>query len=131
MLRHIALEIKESDLRDFYIEILGGKITREFTLNESDAKKIFNISGPLNVYELAIGNLKFELFIHDSLEQDSLQHICVQMDNPSEVFSKAIEMKYKTHLRKNNERETYFIKDNNGNLFEIKKKEECHEQFVS
>lgn len=39
-----------------------------------------------------------------------------------DVFKKSNEKNYWTYLRKNNDWETYFIKDNNGNMFEIKKR---------
>lgn len=127
MLKHVALEVKESDIQDFYINILGGTISEQFTLAKEVANNIFQIPKELEIYKLKLvniqtkgKNLELELFVHDCIEQDCLQHICLQVDDPSNVFQKANEKHYWTYLRKSNEKETYFIKDHNDNMFELK-----------
>jgi len=128
MVKQIVVKTKESDIQEFYVGILGGKITRHFTLNEKDAIRIYNIPQQLEVYELKLQNIRFELVVCEVFEQDSLQHVCLQLDNTSEVFTKALERHYWTHLRKSSKPETYFIKDKNNNLFELKTKLQYHEQ---
>jgi len=130
MSKQIVLKTAGSDIQEFYVGILGGKIIRHFSLNVKDAKKIFNIPKKLEVFELKLQNIKFLLFIYEVFEQDSLQHIYLRLDNASEVFLKAFENNYCTSVRKKCEIETYFIKDKNNNLFELKNKMKYHEQYI-
>lgn len=127
MLRHIALEVKESDIQDFYVNILGGTISDQFKLGKEEANKIFQVPKELEIYKLKLvnlqsegRNLELELFVHDCIEQDCLQHICLQVENASNVFQRASEKHYWAYLRKANNKETYFIKDHNENMFELK-----------
>ena len=122
MLRHIALQVKENDIQGFYTEILGGKILHQFTLNEGDAKSLFQISGQIEVCRLSLNNLEFELFIHDNIEKDCLQHLCLEMKGSKDIYSKAKEKGYWTRIRNSGDNDTYFIRDQNRNMFEIKTK---------
>ena len=119
MLKHIAISITESDLKDFYIEILEGKITRHFVLNQEDASKIFDIDKQVDVYYLELENIEFELFINPVTKNTSFSHLCIEMNSADKVFIHAFEGNYWTHLRNSNERETFFIKDKNGNMSEL------------
>jgi len=130
MSQQIVLKTAKSDIQEFYVEILGGKITRRFTLYKKDAIRIFNIPQELEIYELELQNIQFELFVYEVFGQDSLQHICLMLDDASKSFMKASEKNYWAHLQKKNEKETYFIKDKNNNLFELKTKMQYHEQFI-
>lgn len=120
MLQHIALEIKEKDLRDFYIGILGGKIENKSTLKREDVTNVFEVYKQAPVYNLQLQDIKFELFVHETIEQDSLQHFCINLKNASRIYEKANVKKYRTYLKKRGDIETYFISDDNGNMFEVK-----------
>lgn len=130
MLQHIALEIKEKDLQDFYVGILGGKVESHSTLKEKDAINIFQVNEQVPVYSLQIQNVKFELFVHESIERDSLQHLCINLKNASEIFQKANQKNYTTFIKKSENGETYFIRDDNRNIFEVKNGEEYYEDYL-
>ncbi len=126
MLKHVALEVKENDIQSFYVNILGGTISEQFTLSKEEANEIFKIPKDLEIYKLKLVNLhtknqdlELELFVHETIEHDCLQHVCLQVENASNVFQKANKEHFWTHLRKSNKKETYFIKDHNDNMFEI------------
>ena len=120
MLKHIAIGIAESDLKDFYIDILGGNITGHFVLKQEDAVQLFDINKQVDVYYLELDNIEFELFIYNNSDCKTFNHTCLEMNSGSEIFIHAQRSNYWTHLRKSNERETYFIKDKNENMFELK-----------
>ncbi len=130
MLKHIALEITESDIQDFYVAILGARIKNQFLLNEEDAEQIFNIRKSADVYYLSLDQVEFELFIHTNLPGDTFNHTCLTIANARKVFELANARGFWTHLRKSGDNETYFIKDKNGNLFELKNKIPYNEQFI-
>ena len=120
MIQHIALETTENDIQDFYVDILGGTISKTFSQNDEDSREIFQLFKPTKVHELDLPSLKIKLFIHDSIVKDSLQHVCLELANASDVFQKATKKHYWTYAKKSDDKETYFIRDNNRNLFEIR-----------
>jgi len=120
MLQHIALEIREKDLQDFYIEVLEGTVENRTALKEKDAYDIFQINSEVPVYFLKIKNITFELFVNEAIERKSFQHVCILHDNVLQIHQKANENGYWTFLRRKEKVSTSFIRDNNGNLFEIK-----------
>ncbi len=122
MLKHIALQVDENDIQDFYIQILCGNITHQFNLNAKLAGQLFNISQEINVQYLILDQIQFELFVYSTEMANSFNHICLELENAKEIFEQAIVKNYWTFLRKTNNTETYFIKDTNNNMFEIKNK---------
>ena len=119
MEKQVVVKTTESDIKEFYVGILGGKIIRHFTLNAEDAIKNFDIPQPQDVYEMKLQNMLFELCPYEVLEEDSLQHLYLHLDNPLMAYKKAFAHHYWTGLQKKDGRETYFIKDKNNNLFEL------------
>ena len=105
------------------------KIGTAFCLNERD-DRIIALQKSLEVYEIELQDIQFELFVYEVFEQDSLQHICLLLDDALKPFIKASEKNYWAHLKRGNEKESYFIKDKNNNLFELRTKMQYHEQFI-
>ncbi len=122
MLKHIAFEINETDIQDFYIGILGGKLSHQFHLEEEDVFRIFNIHQSVDVYYMMLGQLEFELFIYSGGGCNTFSHTCLIVENAGDIYELAKERNFWTHLRKSGNNSTYFLKDKNGNLFEIKNK---------
>lgn len=122
MLRHIALDIAEADLNKFYIEILGGEIVGQFELSKEDAIRIFNIKQPVKVYYVKYEDFEFELFIYPNSARATFHHLCIETRDAREIYKEARQQNCWTFVRTNNEKETYFIKDKNGNMFELKSK---------
>jgi len=119
MAKQLVLNTTRNDIQDFYVGILGGKITRHFTLSEKEAVKILHIPQQHEVYELELQNMQLELLPYEVIEEDSLQHFCFHLNNASDAYHKAIKKHYSAHLRRKDGKETYFITDRNNNLFEI------------
>ena len=120
MLQHIALEITKDDLTDFYVAILGGKIVNHSVLKAEDALQIFAIQRAVEVHYVEIEEIVYELFIYHDSARITFNHNCLKIDNAFGVFKQAQQNNYWTHLRARNGKETYFIKDKNGNMFELK-----------
>jgi len=130
MLEQIVLKTTESDIHEFYVGVLGGKITSTYTLNMEDAMRNFNIPQQVKVYELKLQKMQFQLTVYEAFELDSLEHLLLPLNNVSEIFKKACEKNYCSHLQKKGERISYFIQDNNNNLFELQNKMQYHEQYI-
>lgn len=119
-LKHIALQVVETDVPDFYINILGGEIENTFTLSASNSKLIFGLSKEIKVYLVNCSGLLFELFVNDQKLSFSYSHVCFSSDKATLIAEKSNEKLYPVFVRNNYETPTYFIKDLNNNLFEIK-----------
>lgn len=131
-LRHIALEIYGNDLKAFYQDILHGEIIDERILKEETAKAIFGITASIKIYMLRCNELEleFELFVyHDSFNQ-RFSHICLETERATEIFQKTAREEYFVKIWGNPKSPTYFIKDRNGNMFELKNKIDYNEKYI-
>ena len=119
-LLHIGLQITEKDLYPFYVDLLHGEIIKTFKLNRDIANCIFSKDKETVVYEVAYKWFTLELFIdHKSIK--TFSHLCIQSEDANKNALQAIEKGYPIFLRKSeNNSKTYFIRDTNENLFEIK-----------
>ena len=122
MLKHIALDIDRKDLNDFYVEILEGEIIGHFDLAKEDAIRIFNIHMSVEVYYVKYEDFELELFVNPNSAKATFNHLCIETSDSPEIYKAAQEQSFWTFIRKNNNRETYFIKDKSGNMFEMKTK---------
>ena len=112
---HIGLQVTERDFKNLYLECLGGTIIDEKLLSADRAMKLFYIAKPTKVFYVNIGTVLFELFIHQASIKNTFNHICLKCKNAEEVKKKCINKNYPTIDDKNK----FFIKDNNGNTLEI------------
>lgn len=119
-LKHIALEIYPDDLKDFYQEILHGEIAGERVLNEDAAKSIFGINATTKIYFVNWNGIELELFVHHDSHCNKFNHICLETERAGEIFQKAAAEKYFVKKWGDEKSPTYFIKDRNGNMFELK-----------
>ncbi len=120
-LLHIGLHIIENDIESFYTNVLDCKIERTFSLQAEATFPIFNINKEVKIFYVNCNGIEFELFIGDKIDSPTFGHVCIQSSDAEKIFEKAKLMGYHTFIRKRNSKETYFIKDSNQNLFEIKK----------
>jgi catechol-2,3-dioxygenase len=118
---HTGITIRdESEVQNFYCGLLGMKIKREFILNTSLAKKIFNLSKDIKVIQVQQDDVIFEIFICPEMKKPFINHQCLVISNRDHLVKKAKDMNY-TIVRI--EREMYdliFLHDNSGNIFELK-----------
>ncbi|MBN2787209.1 MAG: hypothetical protein JXQ69_02690 [Paludibacteraceae bacterium] len=119
-LLHIGLQINQSDLNNFYIDVLGGKLENTFTLSSTDAQLIFGLNEEITAYFVSCEGIMFELFVRNKSLEKSCSHSCLLLKNATLIANRAKQKGYSLYVRKKYEKDTYFIKDLNNNLFEIK-----------
>ncbi|MBW8331075.1 MAG: hypothetical protein K0M40_03560 [Prolixibacteraceae bacterium] len=117
---HIALYINKKDVDSFYLDVLHGEITRTFELSKDVSSDIFNIDKNVKVVQVSCNGIDFELFIDDDPQLPTFAHVCFYSEQAQKIKERANQKGYRTHSHKNNSAETYFIRDGNYNLFEIK-----------
>lgn len=120
-LLHVALAVKAEDVKRFYEDILGFTSGNSFRLQERDTSNIFNLKGQAEIIYMEKDSLQLELFVSTLPQQLSFSHICFEDEDAGEMFGRAKESGYQYFERKKEFSSTYFIKDGNGNLFEMKK----------
>ena len=118
---HFALNIcDKNEVSDFYTDILGMELVHSFEIEKSLTSAIFNIEGSFPVFLVKKGNVKIELFLFKSKNQQGFNHICIAVHDKDEVLAGAIEKGYETSVIKREKGDLVFIYDKSGNPFEIK-----------
>lgn len=118
---HIAVAINDSsEIKDFYVNILGLKVIRKFTLSKDISNKIFNIEKETKVTVLGKGDFSMEIFKSDKIPQNDFQHVCIWVNNREKVIQEARENNYPCTIIKRDTSDAVFIRDRSNNLFEIK-----------
>ncbi|MHA1412367.1 MAG: VOC family protein [Promethearchaeota archaeon] len=124
-IEHFAIASNsEKDSDTFFINLLGLKKERSFEVSEELMEKFFGINKKQQIIRYVNELIVFEVFItdDDSKSKDIFTHICIKVKDREELIQKCQKFgfKYVKVPRKNKNDYYLFIKDNFGNLFEIK-----------
>ena len=120
-LEHIALSISDyKEIEKFYTNVLGMKQIKNFILRKSLTTKIFGISEDISVFLLQKDKVVFEIFITTEYKKHAFDHICITIKNREEFITKGLLNGYKVIRIEREFFDLIFIKDNDGNIFEIK-----------
>ena len=122
MLEHIAVTInEENDIQAFYKDLLGLKEIKKFDLDKDLSEKLFGISDTVPVTLFSSDGLLVELFLTDRKKDPVYDHICISVQNRDNIIKKAGSMGFSvTNIERGSKDGLLFIKDNSGNIFEIK-----------
>ena len=122
MFEHIGITInEESDIQAFYKDLLGLKEINKFDLFDDLSEKIFGISNTVPVSLFSNDDLLIELFLTDKKQKQVYNHICISVKNRDDIIKKATSMGFPvTKIKRESKDDLLFIKDNSGNIFEIK-----------
>ena len=124
-IEHVALASRsEEDSHKFFSVLLGFEKAREFVVSEDLMEQFFNIKKEHKVIRYKNDQMEIEVFItnDNSKVKDSFTHICLFVKDKIDLLGKAEEMGYKvTKVPRKEGNDFYlFLKDEFGNLYEIK-----------
>ncbi len=120
-LNHIALTVtNHQEIIDFYQDILGFQTMRVFELESQLSWKIFGIPDDVAIAVLSKDELTLEIFISNKPIKPGFGHICLNVKNRETIIRKAKAMGYNVVSIDRGSYDLIFIKDKNGNLFELK-----------
>ena len=120
-LEHIALNILHpQEIENFYQNILGMTIIKNFTIGKDLAEQFFNISKDTLVYLMQKDDLLLELFVNERNIGSDFNHICITVTDREKIVKNANNNSYKCIRRKRDFSDQIFISDKSGNIFEIK-----------
>ena len=122
-LNHVALVCSsEQRANDFYESVLGLRKIKSFVLDKDLAHRIFGIEREPRV--IVYGNDRFtaEVFIDDRLTErsTSFEHLCLEVKDREEFVKKCEAMHVEVNRVPKGDALLTFVKDYDGNLFEIK-----------
>ena len=124
---HVALASSSDEKADrFYQGVLGLTKTRTVTLPASIMKSIFDLDKECKKTDYEDGEIRFEIFFtgEKGLRTTRPDHVCLEVDD-LEIFLENCEaMKVEIIKVAKGESTVIFIKDYDGNFFEIKETSE-------
>ena len=130
-LKHIALVCSTEEKADqFYIDLLGLKKTNEKTIPATLSNQLFKVNSELKIVNYADDDVHFEIFISDTQrgQTDRIDHVCLAADNLEAFLKTCRKMGVEIVRIPKGDAIITFIKDYDGDLFEIK---EAHHESHS
>ncbi len=123
MLNHIGMVINNvSEIENFYQNILGMEIVKQFKLDRELSNKIFKINRETDVYIMQKDDLILELFVAQNSDSVSYDHLCISVHSRWKLIEKAKKDNYTCLIIPRKNYDIVFIKDNSGNIFEVKER---------
>jgi len=122
-LKHIALASSTEESADrFYQAVLGLKKISKKTVPAALSNQIFSLNSELKIVNYANEDIHFEIFIRDrqSHETHRIDHVCLEVENLEVFLEICRKMEVKIMQVSKGDATITFIKDDDGNLFEIK-----------
>lgn len=120
-LAHIALSVSDyKEIEKFYTNVLGMKQIKTLVLRKDLAVNIFEINEEITVFLLQKDRVVFEIFITTEYRKQAFDHVCISIKNREEFINKVLLNGYKVIRIKRELFDLIFIKDKDGNSFEIK-----------
>ena len=123
ILRHVGLLCGSEENSDrFYKDLLGLTKSKPPALPLELSKAIFNIDSELVMINYQDGNSHFEILITGGSRGNNRQiaHVCIEVDNLEVFLEKCRSLNLDVARIPKGDKTLTFIKDFDGNLFEIK-----------
>lgn len=118
---HLRLTIAcETDVREFYQDILGLDIQREFVLEKEMADRIFHQNRSVKIVAGMIGGVYIELFLDSEGNRAVWEHVCLVANDRAALIEKCRAKEYDVTVIEREPVDMVFVCDRSGNRFEIK-----------
>lgn len=126
ILRHVALTCSSEENSDrFYQDLLGLEKSEPKILPSSLSRAIFNIDNELRMINYTGKAVQFEIFIAKDSKRSAnpIAHVAIEIDDQEAFLKKCAEVDVNVSQIPRGDRTLIFIRDFDGNLFEIKHKQ--------
>ena len=127
ILKHIALVCSTEENSDkFYENLLGLKKESSKILSDTLSKQIFNLDSECQIINYADEVIHFEIFIdaQKRSEGKKIEHVCLEVDKREMFLDQCHALGVKILRVPKGNGILIFVSDFDGNLFEIKEKEQ-------
>jgi len=125
-LLHVALTASSEDGADgFYVDVLGLKKAEPKVLAAEISRALFGIDRELAIINYIGGSAHFEVFVCPAAAAPAtrIEHTCIAVENLPELLRKCETFQVEIIRVPKGESLITFIKDSDGNLFEIKEEQ--------
>lgn len=120
MIAHVGLAISDpSEIKNFYQDILGFTLEKEFTLSKELNQQLFGFYEEVPISRLAKGDVVFEIFVTSLPSRNCYFHLCIEMDDRDALIEKVKMKNYPYAIAERDSHPLVFIQDKFGNNFEI------------
>jgi catechol 2,3-dioxygenase-like lactoylglutathione lyase family enzyme len=122
LLRHVALTCSSEKKSDrFYSNLIGLEKSDPKILPESLSKAIFNVDSELVMINYKGKQVHFEIFITDQSMHygRKIEHVCLEVGNINDFLKRCRDLDIEISQIPKGDRTLTFIRDFDGNLFEI------------
>jgi len=126
LLRHVALTCSSEKKSDrFYKNLFGLEKSGPKILPTALSIAIFNLDSELMMINYRDEHVHFEIFItgHSMNDGRQVEHACLEVDNLQNFLKKCRNLGVEVSQIPKGDRTLTFIRDYDGNLFEIKHKQ--------
>jgi catechol 2,3-dioxygenase-like lactoylglutathione lyase family enzyme len=123
-IRHVGLVCRSEQNADrFYAEFLGLKKSEKKRIPPAVTQPLFQIAEGLEALNYLGDEIHLEVFIHDSDGEEigPIAHVCLDVEDRDALLARARAMDLPVLRVPRGDAEIIFIRDYDGNLFEIKK----------
>ncbi len=125
VLKHVALVCGSKENSDkFYERLLGLAKINSKILPRELSRQIFDLDSELQIINYAGDSIHFEIFINSKESSDvkRIVHVCLEIEDMEAFIKKCHALEAEILQIQKGDRLLLFIKDFDGNLFEIKEK---------
>ncbi len=125
-LNHVALVCSSEENSDrFYQDVFGLNKVSSKILSSALSKQIFDLDEEYPIINYGKGDLKFEIFISSRKDfvEKNLRHVCLEIEDRNAFIKRCEEMDVEILKVEKGESLLVFVRDYDGNIFEIKEKE--------
>ena len=122
-LKHVALVCSSEKRCDkFYKNLLGLKKTGKKNIPSTLSKQIFNIDSEYKIINYANNAVHFEIFISSAKNQmeKKIDHVCLEVGDAKTFLDRCRSSGITINQIEKDDKSLIFIRDDDGNLFEIK-----------
>lgn len=122
-MRHVALTCSSEKKADrFFKTLFGLEKSEPKILPGPLSKAIFNVDAELPMIHYRGGAVHFEIFIsdHSPDRANQIEHVCIEVDSLHKFLKKCRDLDVEVSQIPKGDRTLTFIRDFDGNLFEIK-----------
>jgi catechol 2,3-dioxygenase-like lactoylglutathione lyase family enzyme len=123
ILRHVALTCSSEKKSDrFYKDLLGLEKTEPKILPRTLSKAIFNFDSELLMINYRGKDVHFEIFITEDSKRtvEQIVHVCLEVEDLNAFLNECHHLEIELIQVPKGDRTLTFIRDDDGNLFEIK-----------
>ncbi|RLF31317.1 MAG: hypothetical protein DRN07_07440 [Thermoplasmata archaeon] len=120
-INHVALTYSDKEKADvFFNKILGLELKKTFTLSPELSYQIFGIKQKVTVFSYENEYIRFEIYITDKKTEHTYDHTCIIVKSFDDFIKKCKKHGLNPFLIEKDGKRYLFLRDFNGNLFEIK-----------